>query len=132
MNLPNRMDRTIRLLWISVVSSIRDEGQQDGSSFPPHGRIPDFAGAETAAERLADTDTWADATVVESNPDAPQLAGGTPDAPRGRDRERGGARAPGERCFLELDPHDADAAATISRDPGARALSVRTSPPAYP
>ncbi len=40
--------------------------------FPPHGRIPNFAGAETAAERLFHTAPLADAELVKVNPDAPQ------------------------------------------------------------
>lgn len=36
------------------------------------GRIPNFTGAEAAAERLRDTEAWRSATVVKSNPDSPQ------------------------------------------------------------
>lgn len=41
--------------------------------FPPHGRIPNFANANDAADRLADTDTWQAADTLKCNPDAPQL-----------------------------------------------------------
>jgi 5-formyltetrahydrofolate cyclo-ligase len=41
--------------------------------FPPDGRIPNFAGAEAAADRLAERPEWADAETVKANPDAPQL-----------------------------------------------------------
>jgi 5-formyltetrahydrofolate cyclo-ligase len=42
--------------------------------FPgPRNRIPNFVGAERAAERLAQTDPWRAARTVKSNPDAPQL-----------------------------------------------------------
>ncbi|MFB6243116.1 MAG: 5-formyltetrahydrofolate cyclo-ligase [Halobaculum sp.] len=41
--------------------------------FPPHGRIPNVAGADAAADRLADTGAWSDAETVKANPDAPQL-----------------------------------------------------------
>ena len=37
------------------------------------GRIPNFKGAEAAAERLAELPEWHAAGVVKSNPDAPQL-----------------------------------------------------------
>ena len=37
------------------------------------GRIPNFRGAEAAAERLAELREWHAAEVVKSNPDAPQL-----------------------------------------------------------
>src|SRR5712672_4434294 len=39
--------------------------------FPPHGRIPNFAGAEVAAARLLDIEPWKSATVVKVNPDSP-------------------------------------------------------------
>jgi 5-formyltetrahydrofolate cyclo-ligase len=37
------------------------------------GRIPNFRGAEAAAARLAEQPEWGAASVVKSNPDAPQL-----------------------------------------------------------
>jgi 5-formyltetrahydrofolate cyclo-ligase len=37
------------------------------------GRIPNFVGAEAAAERLAGLPAWKRARVVKANPDAPQL-----------------------------------------------------------
>ena len=40
--------------------------------FPPHGRIPDFAGARDAAERLFELEPWRSATRIKVNPDAPQ------------------------------------------------------------
>jgi 5-formyltetrahydrofolate cyclo-ligase len=49
---------------------------QDGGAarFPgTRGRIPNFRGAEAAAERLAELPEWEEAEVVKSNPDAPQL-----------------------------------------------------------
>ena len=42
--------------------------------FPgPDNRIPNFVGAERAAQSLADTDEWRAARTVKSNPDSPQL-----------------------------------------------------------
>jgi 5-formyltetrahydrofolate cyclo-ligase len=42
--------------------------------FPaPAHRIPNFVGAEAAAERLAATEEWQRAQTVKSNPDSPQL-----------------------------------------------------------
>ena len=42
--------------------------------FPaPAGRIPNFVGAEAAAELLATTNEWESASTVKSNPDSPQL-----------------------------------------------------------
>jgi 5-formyltetrahydrofolate cyclo-ligase len=37
------------------------------------GRIPNFTGAEAAAERLRELPAWKDAATVKANPDSPQL-----------------------------------------------------------
>src|ERR1700684_1852306 len=37
------------------------------------GRIPNFTGAEAAAERLRDLPAWKNAATVKANPDSPQL-----------------------------------------------------------
>lgn len=39
---------------------------------PPHGRIPNFAGAGLAADRIAGLGEWRRARVVKVNPDSPQ------------------------------------------------------------
>ncbi|WP_248516015.1 5-formyltetrahydrofolate cyclo-ligase [Salinarchaeum laminariae] len=60
----------------SIRESVWDELEAEGIArfpFPPHDRIPNFAGATEAAERLADTEEWTSAETVKSNPDAPQL-----------------------------------------------------------
>jgi 5-formyltetrahydrofolate cyclo-ligase len=49
--------------------------QQDKAArfpFPPHGRIPNFAGARQAAERLLTHPLVARASCIKVNPDAPQ------------------------------------------------------------
>jgi 5-formyltetrahydrofolate cyclo-ligase len=40
--------------------------------FPPHGRIPNFAGAEAATARLLDIEPWKSTTPIKVNPDSPQ------------------------------------------------------------
>lgn len=40
--------------------------------FPPHGRIPNFVGAELAAKRLFELSPWKNAKRLKINPDAPQ------------------------------------------------------------
>jgi 5-formyltetrahydrofolate cyclo-ligase len=48
--------------------------REGASRFPgPRGRIPNFVGAEAAADRLAALDAWRSAAVVKANPDSPQL-----------------------------------------------------------
>ncbi|PSP48158.1 5-formyltetrahydrofolate cyclo-ligase [Halobacteriales archaeon QH_7_69_31] len=85
--------------------------------FPPHDRIPNVAGAETAAERAMATPELRDADAVKANPDAPQL-------PLRRRLLRAGTtlyvaapRLADEAPFLELDPEavtDLEAAPTVS------------------
>jgi 5-formyltetrahydrofolate cyclo-ligase len=43
------------------------------SAVPAAGRIPGFAGADAAAERLAEQREWRAARVLKANPDTPQL-----------------------------------------------------------
>jgi 5-formyltetrahydrofolate cyclo-ligase len=40
--------------------------------FPPHGRIPNFAGAEVAAAQLLEVEPWKSARAIKVNPDSPQ------------------------------------------------------------
>jgi 5-formyltetrahydrofolate cyclo-ligase len=54
-----------------IWGTLESEG---AARFPgARGRIPNFRGAEAAAERLAQLPEWEAAAVVKSNPDAPQL-----------------------------------------------------------
>jgi 5-formyltetrahydrofolate cyclo-ligase len=97
-----------------------DDLQDSGAArfpFPPHGRIPNFAGASEAADRLADTGPWRDADVVKANPDAPQLPARRAALHAGKTVYMAVPRLRDEKCFLELDPEsvdDLDAAATLS------------------
>ena len=54
-----------------IWASMREPGV---ARFPgAAGRIPNFVGAERAADRLADTPEWRRAATLKSNPDSPQL-----------------------------------------------------------
>lgn len=86
--------------------------------FPPHGRIPNFAGA-AAADRLAERAVWRDAEVVKANPDAPQLPVRRAALHAGKRVYMAVPRLRDAKPFLELDPEriapaDRDAAATLS------------------
>jgi len=84
--------------------------------FPPHGRIPNFAGADEAAERLAGSDAWEAAAVIKSNPDAPQLPVRRAALHDGKTVYVAVPRLREEECFLRLDPaeiDDVDHATTI-------------------
>ena len=54
-----------------VWQTLTDEGAAR-FPYPVDGRIPNFAGAEEAAERLFDHDLLADAARIKVNPDSPQ------------------------------------------------------------
>lgn len=60
-------DHARRAIW--------DALQAEGAArfpYPPHGRIPNFAGAEQAAERLLDHPRLQGLRAIKANPDAPQ------------------------------------------------------------
>jgi 5-formyltetrahydrofolate cyclo-ligase len=66
---PNFADKSAARQW--VWDRLGAEGVAR-FPFPPHGRIPNFAGAEVAAARLLDIEPWKSATAIKVNPDAPQ------------------------------------------------------------
>ncbi len=85
--------------------------------FPPHGRIPNVAGAADAAGRLAATDAWSDADVLKANPDAPQLPARRAALHAGRTVYMAVPRLADPEPFYELDPavlEAPDEAATVS------------------
>lgn len=99
-----------------------DELEASGEArfpFPPHGRIPNFAGASEAADRLAATDVWQRADTVKANPDAPQLPVRRRALHEGKTVYMAVPRLRDERPFMEFDPDripddDLDAAPTVS------------------
>lgn len=85
--------------------------------FPPRGRIPNFAGADEAADRLADETCWSRADVLKANPDAPQLPVRRHALRAEKRLYMAVPRLSEERCFLELDPariDDVESAPTVS------------------
>jgi len=84
--------------------------------FPPHGRIPNFADASEAADRLAATDEWREAETIKANPDAPQLPVRRAALRAGKTLYVAVPRLRDERCFRRLDPsavEEYDAATTV-------------------
>lgn len=85
--------------------------------YPPHDRIPNFVGADEAADRLTELQAWEDANTIKSNPDAPQLPVRRRALREGKTVYMAVPRLRDERCFVELDPSritDTDSAATVS------------------
>lgn len=82
--------------------------------FPPHGRIPNVAGAKTAAQRLAETDAWRNADTLKCNPDSPQLPVRRRALAAGKTLYVAVPRLREEACFLRLaDVDDIGSATTI-------------------
>ncbi len=96
--------------------AIRDAGV---ARFPGvEGRIPNFVGAEAAAERLASTDVWKRARAIKSNPDSPQLPVRKRALDDGKVVYMAVPRLADARPFWRLDPAEIDA-------PLHRAASIR-------
>ncbi len=104
----------------TIRQQVWDELEDSGTArfpFPPHGRIPNVAGAREAAERLASQPEWQRATAIKANPDAPQLPVRRRALRDGKTVYMAVPRLRDERCFIELDPdvlEDYDAATTVS------------------
>lgn len=104
----------------SLRERVWDDLEESGEArfpFPPHGRIPNFAGADAAAERLQETPEWEAATVLKCNPDAPQLPVRRAALRAGKTVYMARPRLRQAEPFLELDPDavdDVDAATTVS------------------
>src|SRR5438093_11835379 len=68
------------------------------------GRIPNFKGAEAAAERLRGLTAWQNARAIKCNPDSPQLPVRRAALCDGKIVYMAVPRLREERCFIELDP----------------------------
>lgn len=87
-----------------IWSRLQEEG---ASRFPgAEGRIPNFSGAESAAERLSGTTVWTRAETLKANPDSPQW----PVRQRALEERKvvymAVPRLAGERPFFLLDPDE--------------------------
>ncbi|RQG88783.1 5-formyltetrahydrofolate cyclo-ligase [Natrarchaeobius halalkaliphilus] len=104
----------------AIRERVWDDLEESGTArfpFPPHGRIPNYENAMTAAERLAEQPEWTEASTIKANPDAPQLPVRRRALRDGKTVYMAVPRLREERCFLKLDPdelEDFDAATTVS------------------
>ena len=101
---------------------------------PPDDRIPNFAGAEQAAARLAALPEWRAARTLKCNPDAPQRPVRLRALREGKEVYVAVPRLRAAKCFLRLDPGRLGgarlgAASTIG---GAAALGVAVAPDELP
>lgn len=91
-----------RLMWETLDSS-------DAARFPgAWGRIPNFRGAEAAAQRVTGLLAWQMAEVIKCNPDAPQLPLRRAALEQGKVVYMAVPRLSQPECFLELDPRRDD------------------------
>lgn len=119
----------------AVRERIWDELEESGEArfpFPPHGRIPNFAGAKDAAVRLETLACWEQAETIKSNPDAPQLPVRRAALRAGKTVYMAVPRLREEKCFLRLDPaeiSDIDHATTVG---GSAEVGVPVGPEEMP
>jgi 5-formyltetrahydrofolate cyclo-ligase len=79
--------------------------RERAARFPgARGRIPNFAGAQAAADRLASLPAWQAARVLKVNPDAPQLPVRARALAEGKRVYMPAPRLADERPFILLDP----------------------------
>ena len=101
---------------------------------PLDDRIPNLAGAEQAAERLASLPEWRAAHTLKCNPDAPQRPVRLRALREGKEVYVAVPRLRAAKCFLRLDPRRLGAArlAEASTIGGAAGLGVAVRPDELP
>ena len=79
--------------------------RQKVARFPgARGRVPNFVGAERAAQRLAELEVWRQAKVIKCNPDSPQQPVRKRALEEGKIVYMAVPRLRELKCFIELDP----------------------------
>ncbi len=110
------------------VWNLLDERELARFPFPPHGRIPNFEGAQEAAERLASTEEWTRASALKINPDAPQRPVRRLALEAGKRVYMAVPRLAAERCFRLLDPAEIDDISHATTLRGSEELGVPVHP----
>jgi 5-formyltetrahydrofolate cyclo-ligase len=111
-----------------VRERVWDLFQRSGAArFPgARGRIPNFNGAEAAAERLASTEAWRAAEVIKSNPDSPQLPVRAAALREGKLLFMAVPRLAEEKPFIRIDPRAIEGSPRKSASiKGATAIGTR-------
>ncbi|NJK75963.1 MAG: 5-formyltetrahydrofolate cyclo-ligase [Oscillatoriales cyanobacterium RU_3_3] len=81
--------------------------QQEASAIgEPFGHIPNFLGADKAAEKLANLPIWQQAKTVKCNPDSPQIPVRLRALQDGKKLYMAVPRLTDNRCFVELNAAD--------------------------
>ena len=98
--------------------------------FPVEGRIPNFAGAAEAADRLADTPEWEAAATVKANPDSPQRPVRRNALEAGKTLHMAVPRLRDAACFRRLDPAAIDDYAHATTIGGSAEVGTQVGPEA--
>ena len=114
------MPRDVLVAKAALREEVWSELQAAGvARFPgAEGRIPNFVGAEAAAERLRETEEWRRARTVKANPDAPQWPVRQRALEDGKTVFMAVPRLVDEHPFFLLDPDDL-------ADPPRKASSIK-------
>ncbi|MEG4633128.1 5-formyltetrahydrofolate cyclo-ligase [Microcoleus sp. AR_TQ3_B6] len=80
--------------------------QHAASIGDPFGHIPNFVGAQVAAERLANLPIWQQAKTIKCNPDSPQIPVRMRALQEGKRLYMAVPRLTSTRCFVELTAED--------------------------
>ena len=75
---------------------------ENAVNYDPRGHIPDFIGAEKAAEQLRQLDIWRNTRVVKCNPDKPQASVREAALRDGKILYMAVPRLVNDHCFVEL------------------------------
>jgi 5-formyltetrahydrofolate cyclo-ligase len=110
--MPRRHDRDAGgdATALTAKAQLREEvwdalAASDAARFPgAHGRIPNFVGAEAAAERLRGVPTWGRTRTVKANPDSPQWPVRQRALEDGKTLFMAAPRLAGAKPFFLLDP----------------------------
>jgi 5-formyltetrahydrofolate cyclo-ligase len=94
---PNKKNELRKRIW-----NLLEKERVARFPLPPHGRIPNFEGAERAARVLGDTENWHEAEVLKCNPDSPQRPVREFALAEGKTVYMAVPRLRDERCFIEL------------------------------
>jgi 5-formyltetrahydrofolate cyclo-ligase len=76
--------------------------QEKASIRDPFGHIPNFVGAEKAAEKLAELPIWREAKTIKCNPDSPQIPVRLQALKDGKRLYMAVPKLTSTRCFVEL------------------------------
>lgn len=114
-----------------IRENIWDRLEESGKArfpYPPHNRIPNFTGAEKAADRLTNTKEWKKADKIKSNPDSPQKPVRKKALKHGKELFMAVPRLKDEKCFFHLDPSNIDNYHKASSIKGASKFGIKVHP----